>query len=871
MFYSLNIKEVLRELDSRVTGLSNEEASIRLSRDGYNKISNNEKSSIISVILNQFKNPLVYILFFAFVISLITKHSIDAWIILIIILISSTIGFLQEYKASKALFKLKKMIKYNARVLRSNKELVTPQENLVKGDIILLFPGDIVPSDARLIDVQNFEVIEATLTGESNPSKKITNEISIATILADRDNMVYFGTIVSRGAAKAIVVETGENTELGKMANLIKNTKEEKTPLQIQINYLSKTIGVILIIVNVLIFGVGVLTGKPVFEMFLTFVALIVAAVPEGLLPATTIILAIGMQRLLRQKGLVRKMLATETLGSVSVICSDKTGTLTQGEMRVVNIISNFDNEKDHKADIFNIKIGVLCNDAIIENSQETFDNWKIIGNPIDKSFILSTKEFNLDKDELNKQEPRIAEIPFDSQEKFMATLHKVDNIYISYIKGAPEKVLELASFININGKKILLNKSRKEKLIKQFELLTSSGLRVLALAYSENISPKEFSNGKLSNLILSGFVGFKDPLRQEAKESIQVCQSAGIRPIIITGDHKLTAISIAKDLGLVIKYDSALDGEDLDRLSDEELRLVVKKTIIFARVEPRHKIRIVVALQQNGEVVAMVGDGVNDAPALKKADIGIAVGDGTSITKETADLVLLDNNFKTIIVAIKRGRIIFNNIRKVVLYLLTDSFSEMIIVGGSVLLSLPLPILPVQILWIKLVEDALPAMSLSFDDVDENVMRDKPRKKTEPIIDKTFKLLILFYALIMDLVLFLMFYYFWKTTNNLEYARTVVFVGLGITSLFYIYAVRGIKSSIFKLNPFSNKYLIYTTIFGMLLLVIGIYLPFFNNILKTVPLGIKEWLILFIYSVFSIFVYELGKKIIINRKLNMS
>ncbi len=866
MFHGLKIEKIFKLLDSRVTGLSSSEVQIRLKRDGYNEILEKEKTSVVSLIFNQFKNPLIYILFFALIISFITGHILDAWIILVIILISSFIGFLQEYKANKALSNLKKMIEYNARVLRGNKESVIPQKNLVRGDIILLFPGDIVPSDARLIDVQNFEVIEATLTGESSPSKKVINEISEDTVLADRDNMVYFGTVVSKGTARAIVVETGSGTELGKMANLIKSTKEDKTPLQNQINHLSKTIGIILIVVNTIIFFVGILTGKPVFEMFLTFVALIVAAIPEGLLPAMTIILAVGMQRLLKHKGLVRKMLATETLGSVSVICSDKTGTLTQGEMRVVNIISNFDDEKDHKADVFNIKIGVLCNDAVIENPQEVFDDWEIIGNPIDKSFILATKEFNLDKDELNKQEPRIAEIPFDSEQRFMATLHQIDKKYVSYMKGAPEKILELASFIKINSKKVLLNKKRKLELQKQFESLTSSGLRVLALAYKEDINPEEFREGKLNEFVISAFVGFKDPLRKDARESIKICQNAGIRPIIITGDHKLTAISIVKDLGLEIRDDSVFDGTDLDRLSDEELKIVVRKAVIFARVEPRHKIRIVTALQQNSEIVAMVGDGVNDAPALKKADIGIAVGDGTSITKEIADLVLLDNDFKTIIEAIRRGRIIFNNIRKVVLYLLTDSFSEMVIVGGSVLLSLPLPILPVQILWIKLVEDALPAMSLSFDDVDEGVMTDKPRKKSEPIMDKKFKLLILFYALIMDLILFLMFYYFWKTTDNLEYARTMIFVALGITSLFYIYAVRGLKSSIFKINIFSNKYLIFTTIFGMFLLMIAIYLPFFNNILKTVPLGIKEWIVLFSYSIFSIFVYELGKKILINK-----
>lgn len=869
MFHYFTIEKVFKSLDSKIQGLTSGEASNRLKKYGQNKILHKERTSIISLIVSQFKNPLIYILFFALIISFITKHSLDAWIILVIILISSLIGFLQEYKANKALSKLKKIIQYNVRVLRDKREVIMRQENLVIGDVILLFPGDIVPADARLIETQDFQVVEATLTGESSPSPKSTKEIPVSTVLADRENMIYMGTLVSRGVAKAIVVATGENSELGKVANLIKDTKEDNTPLQIQISHLGKTIGIALIVLNIIIFFVGVMTGKPVFDMFLTSVAVVVAAIPEGLLPAMTVILAIGMQRLLKRRGLIRKMLATETLGSVSVICSDKTGTLTQGEMRIVDVVSNFDfkKTKDSDKDIFNIKIGVLCNDAVIENSKEKSKEQCIIGNPIDKSFIIAAKEYGIDKEQLSIEQKRIFEIPFDSESGFMLTVHDLKNSYVSYMKGSPEKILELATYINIDDKKVKINKEIKQKLQKQFEDMMSSGLRVLALAYSMDVKMDDLKNGKFNNFVFSGFVGFKDPLRKEAKESISLCKSAGIKPIIVTGDHKLTAISIAKELGFDMRGDNVLDGRDIDKLSDEELKIAVKNTLVFARVEPKHKIRIVSAFQSNGEIVAMTGDGVNDAPAIKKADVGIAVGDGTSITKETADLILLDNNFYTIIEAIKRGRIIFNNIRKVVLYLLTGSFTEMMIVVGSILFSSPLPILPAQILWIKLIEDTFPAMSLSFDELDENVMNEKPRPRNEEILNKKFRLLILFYALIMDSMLFVMFYYFWKTTNDLDYARTITFVGLGMASLFYIYSVRGIKYSIFKIKLFSNKYLLSATILGAILFLFGIYLPFFNKVLKTVPLGIKEWCILLLYSMFSIVVYEAGKKIFINRK----
>ena len=883
-YYNLQINKVFKELKTQENGLSEKKAKLCLKKNGLNKLPKTQKISGIKIFLNQFKNPLIYILFFALIISFITRHIIDTSIILAVIIMSSFVGFLQEYKANNALSKLKQMIHHKAVVIRDKKETIIPQKNVTLGDILILSPGDKIPADARLIETQNFEVIEAALTGESTPSEKNIKTYPAGTQLADRNNMVYLGTVVAKGKAKAVVTAIGGQTELGKIATLVKETKEDETPLQKQLSNFSKTIGIILIIANILIFITGILTGKEFFEMFLVSVAVVVAAVPEGLLPAMTVILAISMQRMAKRKGLIRKMLAAETLGSVSVICSDKTGTLTQGEMRVVEIITetekikhsgtNFSKKIQQDIDSSHtiaLKIGALCNNAIIENQNDELKDWNIIGNPTDKALLLASYSAGIKKEELIKKETKIAEIPFDAEYKFMATLYKMneikDNNHIIYAKGAPEKILEFSSFVDVDGKKIPLSDEKKKQIKKQYEKLTSSGLRVIAVSCkfeNSSFNSNKFIENKLNDFIFVGLIALKDPLRKEAKETIKYCIQAGIKPSIITGDHKLTAMAIVSELGIKVNNSNVLEGSDLDKITDDELKKIVKNIVIFARVNPKHKIRIVSAHQANGEVVAMTGDGINDAPALKKADIGIALGSGTDTAKETSDLVLLDNNFKTIVQAVRRGRITFNNIRKVVLYLLTDSFTEMILIGGAVIFGMPLPILPAQILWIKLIEDSAPAISLSFDEIDENVMEEKPRGKNEPILTNRLKGLIVFYAIIMDVTLFGIFYYFWKTSGDIDYARTITFVGLGFSSLFYIYSVRGLKTSILKLNPFSNKYLLITTIAGLILLFMAIYTPFFNNILSTTPLGLKEWTVLLCYAILSIIVYESGKKIFI-------
>lgn len=883
-YHALPIQTVLALLKTNRNGLAPQEVAVRSQEFGANELPATKKFSALKLLFAQGKNPLIYILLFALIISFATKHQVDGWIIFAVLMISVGVGFLQEYKANTALLKLKQLIKYQSRVVREQKEIILPQENLVPGDIIILAPGDKVPADARLIKVQNLEVAEAALTGESLPVEKKLAVLAADTVLAERKNMVFLGTVITRGNAKAVVTATGTQTEIGRIAILVRQTREEETPLQRQMLSFGKLIGLILLTLNVLIFGLGILLGKPLFEMFLTSVAMVVAAVPEGLLPALTIILAIGMQRLAKQKGLVRKMLATETLGSVSVICSDKTGTLTQGEMGVAEIITET-KKLTHNGTSFSetialngkashltaLKIGLLCNDAVVENPNAEQHKWKIFGNPTEKALLLAGRSAGIHKEILEKVEPRVAEIPFESQTKFMVTSHQIGkDEFRSYAKGALEKLLPLLTYLDLEGKKTLLSEGKKKAIQKQYEQLTSTGLRVIAVAYKQEVCKSrvfELKKEHLKNFVFVGLIALKDPLRAEAKETITLCQQAGIRPVIITGDHKLTTLAIVNELGLPATLENVLEGKDLDALTPKKLQKIIANITIFVRVAPRHKIRIVEALQAKGAIVAMTGDGVNDAPALKKADIGIAVGSGTDVAKETADLVLLDDNFKTIVAAIRGGRGTFDNIRKVILYLLSNSFKEMVLITFSVLFGLPLALLPVQILWIKMIEDSLPSIALAFEPVSKKAMFRPPRKSSEPILNQSFKKVLLLFILISDLTLFAIFYYFWTTTSNVAYAQTIAFVGLGIASRFYIFSLRSLEQPLFAYNPFQNQLVNISTLFGFGMILLAVYVPFLNNVLQTVPLGLKEWFVLGCYALLTVLVYELGKKLFVVRE----
>ena len=880
IWHNLSIKKILEILETNKNGLTFEQATDRLKKYKKNKLPERKRFSALKIFLSQFKSPLVYILIIAAAISLALKEFIDMGIILAAVFINAGVGFFQECKAEKTFIHLKKLVTHKARVLRQKitdkpgeehgEEHIIDSQELVPGDIIILEAGDIVPADARLIEVHNLETKEALLTGESIPSSKQVEVLEKGTPLADRENMVYLGTIITRGKAKTVTIATGLKTELGKIATLIKTTEEDQTPLQKKIARLAKFTGLIIAFLCLGLFVAGLLTGRSFLEMLLISVAVAVAGVPEGLVIAVTVCLAIGMQRILKKKALTRKLIAAETLGSITIIASDKTGTLTEGKMAVAHIIPYLPagkaglpagqaGQKTRPQDL--LKIGLLCNNAIVENPEQELQKWKISGDTTEIALLQGAIQTGLERKELLKQYPRIDEIPFESETMYMATLHQDKKTekdkYVIFIKGAPEKILDLTE--------ISLEKNRKIK--KEFEELTAKGLRVLAFGQKTLSGEKiqELSESHLKGLKFMGLIALKDPLRAEAKETIVGCKMAGIRPIIITGDHQLTARTIGQEVGLIKPEDKILQGIDLDKLSDQDLEKEVKKISIFARVEPKHKIRIIDALQAQGEIVAMTGDGVNDAPAIKSADIGVALGSGSEVTKETADVVLLDNNFKTIVEAIKAGRNIFDNIKKIVLFLFSDTFAEFILIGGALLLGLPLPLLAGQILWVNIIEDTLPAMALSYEKEEKEILKQKARGHQDKILDKEMKFLIFIVGMTTNLILLGLFTYLYKLGFDMKYIRTMIFVGLGIDTLFYVFSCKNLKKLIWQYNPFDNLFLNLSIVFGWLMFLIALYLPFFQKILRTVPLHWNDWLILISLGLISFILIELGKFLFIH------
>ncbi len=880
-WHSLSINKIFVELKTSTAGLSSKEAKKRLQRFGFNELPKTPPLTKTKLFLSQFKNSLVIILLIAAIISLFLGDTLNAYVILAAIFLNVIIGFFQENKAQDALTKLKEVIVSQTKVIREEKEFLIEAKTVVPGDIIVLTAGDKVPADARLINVNNLEISEASLTGESMPIEKINESLAEGTVLVERKNMVYQGTVVLKGRAKAIVIATGLNTEIGKIAEKLKETIDEPTPLQKKLNKFSKQIAVFILIICLLIFLFGIILGQSGLLMFNTAVAIAVSAIPEGLLVSVTVILAIGMQKILKQRALVRRLISAETLGSTTVICTDKTGTLTTGEMQVSHIEA-FNQQysldgKDIREKLMVgreillvLKIGMLCNEAVIENQDDDLQEWRIIGSATDKALLLAAAQAGLNKNQLEKETPLIDELPFDSDRKYMVTLRKLDEKEnIIYFKGAPEIILEKVLYVESGAKRHKITAKIKEAILKNLEELSNKGLRLIAFAYlpiSFDIKKitEFFPGNEFLNLTWVGLVGIKDPLRIEAKETIKQAQQAGLKVVILTGDNRLTAKTIAQELDLNVYRDNILDGQDLLKISDEQLKQKVKNIKIYSRVTPHDKLRIIKAWAAYGEVVAMTGDGVNDVLALKQADIGIALGSGTEVAKETADLVLLDNNFSTIIAAIKQGRIIYDNIKKVVLYLISDSFSEVLIIFSSLILALPLPLLPAQILWINLVADSLPSLALTMEPGESEIMIEKPQERNKPIIDKIQKTLIGLVSIISSGGALILFYSYWQLTNDLDLARTIVFTTIAIDSLFYIFSCRSIRNSIFNKQFFSNIYLIAAVIISFIFQLLAIYWSPLQKILRTKPLNLEHWFFIIIISLMVVFTIELAKMIFI-------
>jgi len=859
-WHNLSVKEAIKVLKTnRNYGLDEKEIPLRQTEFGMNALPEEKPLSWLRIFLSQFKSPLIYILLASGFITLFLREYTDSVVIFGSAILNTIIGFIQENKASRALTKLKKMAQTSALVLRNNNLKVINAKELVPGDIITLNAGDKVPADGKIIEAHDLKINEMTLTGEWLAAEKSINPLSKETPLADRDNLVYMGTVVENGKAKVIVTNIGIETEIGRITKIVKETKEQKSPYQKKIGRFSKILGLFIVLTAIVIFGEGILKGKDALEMFTTAIAVIVASIPEGLPVSLTVILAVGMQKILNKGGLIRKLAAAETLGSTSIIATDKTGTLTEGKMKVVDLLTAesilFPEEKDSK-DLL-LKISTLCNEAFIENPKAKKENLIIRGRPTDQAMLLVGLENGLSKKALLKEYEEIDEIAFNSINKYAAYLFKHLNRHVLYVLGAPEKIFELSN--KVDGSALA---SRKRGILeKKLEQLTSKGLRVIAVSY-RNVKAEEVSNAEalLNDLIFVGFIVFKDPLRKDVKKAIRICKQAGVRTIIITGDHKLTAKSVAIELKLPTKANNIIEGKDLDKLTDEEFQKIIKDIYVYARVEPRHKIRIIESWQDRGEIVAMTGDGVNDAPALKKADIGIALGSGTDVAKEVSDLVLLDNSFSTIIAAIEEGRHILDNMRKVITYLLADSFTEVILIGTSLIMGLPLPVSAVQILWVNLIEDGLPDIALAFEPKEKDLMRQKPRGSNFPLLTQEMKTIIFAIGIITDLMLMGLFVLLWQKTGDIIYVRTMIFATLTLDSLLFVFSCKSLRKNIWQIDLLSNKFLILSFVVGIIMLLSAVYFAPFQMLLKTQSLSMSDWVILLTLSLIDLVLIEFTK-----------
>lgn len=886
MWFSKSQEDVLKELGvNPAIGLTESDAKQRLEKYGLNKLKGKPKKSIIALFLAQLNDMLIFVLLAAalitFVIGIVenTGEFADTIIILLVIILNAVIGVIQEYKAEKAVEALQKMTTPKSVVRRDGKNVEINSEEVVPGDIVILDAGRYVPADLRLIDSANLQIEESALTGESVPSSKeaaiLLNDPK--TPIGDKVNMAFMSTLTTYGRGEGVVVATGMETEIGKIAKILEADNDEMTPLQKRLNELGKTLGYLAIGICALIFIIAVIQKRDLLEMFMTAISLAVAAIPEGLAAIVAIVLALGVTRMSKINAIVKKLPAVETLGSVNIICSDKTGTLTQNKMTVVkqytynNLvdISGTASDLTATADEYElIKSLVLCSDATYENGVGT-------GDPTEIALVVLGDKFNLNKNKLNEKHKRISENPFDSDRKLMSTLNAEGNAYRVHTKGAIDNILKLSTTALVNGQIVPLTEEMKMEYLNITEQMSDSALRVLGVAFKDTpsvLAPEDMEK----ELTIIGLVGMIDPPRLEVKDSIYEAKMAGIRPIMITGDHKNTAVAIAKELGIADNINQSITGAEIDELSEEEFASRINDFRVFARVSPEHKVKIVRAFKAQGNIVSMTGDGVNDAPSLKYADIGVAMGiTGTDVAKGASDMILTDDNFTTIVHAIEEGRNIYNNIKKSVIFLLSCNLGEVITIFLSILLNWPIPLLATQILWINLVTDSLPAISLGIDPGDKDVMKQKPRSPKESFFAHGAGVRAVIGGVLIGLLTLLAFYYGLAEhgyqigsgmlsdavlDEALPYARTMSFVVLAASQLFYSLSMRSSRKSIFKVGIFTNKYLIGSIIVGILLQLVVITIPALADAFGVHSLNLKEWAIVILFSLIPLAVNEIIK-----------
>lgn len=866
-----SVQDVLQEFRiSLDAGLNTEQVSENQKKYGWNQLKEANKKTFLSKVADQFKDFLILILLAASVVSFSIGEKTDAMIIVAIVIINAMLGLYQEGKAEKAIEALQKLAAPNANVIRNGAPISVPAEHLVPGDVVVLETGDIVPADLRLVESYNLQIEEASLTGESVASEKRAEDICEEDVsLADRKNMAYASTILTYGRGKGVVVSTGHDTEIGKIAEVIQGYEEESTPLQKKLARLGKQLGIIVLAVCVVVFVIGILQNLPMLDMFMTSVSLAVAAIPEGLPAIVTVVLSLGMGKMASKHAIVKKLPAVETLGTTTVICSDKTGTLTQNEMTVVKVfvdehILDVEGEgyeadgrichEKEEVDVETVptlerllEITLLANDAKLKR----LENGKlgVMGDPTEGALITLANKWDMYSKDYEEAHPRKNELPFDSDRKMMTTFHEniEKNPVVSFTKGAPDVVLSRCSYWEKNNEIVELNEELREKISEVNQKFSKNALRVLALAYrSFEKMPEEITVDAIEKeMIFVGLVGMIDPARAEAKEAIKLCKHAGIIPVMITGDYKETAFAIGQQLGMVEDISQAMMGTELEQYNAEQMREIVKDKRVYARVSPEHKVKIVTALKENGNIVAMTGDGVNDALAIKKADIGIAMGiTGTDVAKNTAEVILTDDNFASIVDAVQEGRIIYSNIKKFVSFLLSCNIGEILIVLVSILMKLPVPLLPIQLLWLNLVTDSFPALALGVEKGDEDIMNQPPRDPQEPILDKKTSIRITVQSIAITIATIGAYQYGLHhfTEHSLEGARTIAFVTLILAELLRSYSARSESHTVMSIGMFSNRALTLGTVFSLFMTLIVIYIPFMRTLFHTVFLGAEEW-----------------------------
>jgi Ca2+-transporting ATPase len=882
MWFTKSPEEICKELHvNPAEGLSKAEVGKRLEQYGMNKLKGKPKKSIVSLFLSQLKDMLIYVLLGAAVITVVIGEYADAIIIILVVVLNAIIGVVQEAKAEKAVEALQKLTTPRSLVRRDKEIIEINSEEVVPGDIILLDAGRFVPADLRLIESANLQIEESALTGESVPSSKDASVIlsDPKTPIGDKTNMAFMSTLTTYGRGEGVVVATAMDTEIGMIARILEEDNDEMTPLQRRLDELGKILGYLAIGICALIFVIALIQKRDLLEMFLTAISLAVAAIPEGLAAIVAIVLALGVTRMSKINAIVKKLPAVETLGSVNIICSDKTGTLTQNKMTVVkhytkgslNNVEQTASGLTAATDVAElIKSLVLCSDATYENGQGT-------GDPTEVALIILGDKYNLSKSVLNQKYKRVSEFPFDSDRKLMSTLNTEGNTYRVHTKGAIDNLLKISTHALVNGQVVPLTTELKEDYLKITEEMSDSALRVLGAAYKDTdqvLAPEEMEK----DLTIIGLVGMIDPPRLEVKASITEAKNAGITPIMITGDHKNTAVAIAKELGIAESIRQSITGAEIDELSEETFSENINNYRVFARVSPEHKVKIVRAFKAKGNIVSMTGDGVNDAPSLKFADIGVAMGiTGTDVAKGASDMILTDDNFTTIVNAIEEGRNIYNNIKKAVIFLLSCNLGEVITIFLSILLNWPVPLIATQLLWINLITDSLPAISLGVDPGDPDVMRYKPRNPKESFFARGAGFRAVLGGVLIGILTLLAFYFGLNEfgyhlgnignmvddpdyTAALTYARTMAFVVLAASQLFYSLSMRHTYKSVLQVGLFKNKFLIGSIIVGLILQLGVISIPFLANAFQVHNLSLRDWGIVIMFALIPLIMNEFIK-----------